>query len=29
LSETRRAHELSQTGHLHSKIVLRAKEIQL
>ncbi len=28
LSETRRAHELSQTGHIHGKIVLRVKEEQ-
>ncbi|HEY2108792.1 MAG TPA: NADP-dependent oxidoreductase [Candidatus Acidoferrales bacterium] len=26
LSEARRAHELSQTGHIHGKIVLRVKE---
>jgi NADPH:quinone reductase-like Zn-dependent oxidoreductase len=29
LSEARRAHELSQNGHVHGKIVLRVKEIQL
>jgi NADPH:quinone reductase-like Zn-dependent oxidoreductase len=28
LSEARRAHELSQTGHIHGKIVLRVKEEQ-
>jgi NADPH:quinone reductase-like Zn-dependent oxidoreductase len=28
LSEARRAHELSQTGHTHGKIVLRVKEEQ-
>jgi NADPH:quinone reductase-like Zn-dependent oxidoreductase len=28
LSESRRAHELSQTGHIHGKIVLRVKEEQ-
>jgi NADPH:quinone reductase-like Zn-dependent oxidoreductase len=28
LSEARRAHELSQTGHAHGKIVLRVKEEQ-
>jgi NADPH:quinone reductase-like Zn-dependent oxidoreductase len=28
LSESRRAHELSQTGHTHGKIVLRVKEEQ-
>jgi NADPH:quinone reductase-like Zn-dependent oxidoreductase len=26
LSEARRAHELSQTGHTHGKIVLRVKD---
>ena len=26
LSEARRAHQLSQTGHTHGKIVLRAKD---
>ena len=26
LAEVRRAHELSQTGHTHGKIVLRVKE---
>jgi NADPH:quinone reductase-like Zn-dependent oxidoreductase len=29
LSEARRAHELSQDGHIRGKIVLRVKEIQL
>jgi NADPH:quinone reductase-like Zn-dependent oxidoreductase len=29
LSEARRAHELSQNGHVHGKIVLRVKDIQL
>jgi NADPH:quinone reductase-like Zn-dependent oxidoreductase len=29
LSEARRAHELSQNGHVHGKIVLRVKNIQL
>jgi NADPH:quinone reductase-like Zn-dependent oxidoreductase len=29
LSEARRAHELSQNGHTHGKIVLRVKDIQL
>ena len=29
LSEARRAHELSQNGHLHGKIVLRVKDVQL
>jgi NADPH:quinone reductase-like Zn-dependent oxidoreductase len=29
LSEARRAHELSQSGHVRGKIVLRVKEIQL
>jgi NADPH:quinone reductase-like Zn-dependent oxidoreductase len=29
LSEARRAHELSQNGHVHGKIVLRVKEIRL
>jgi NADPH:quinone reductase-like Zn-dependent oxidoreductase len=29
LSEAPRAHELSQSGHVHGKIVLRVKEIQL
>jgi NADPH:quinone reductase-like Zn-dependent oxidoreductase len=29
LSEARRAHELSQNGHVHGKMVLRVKEIQL
>ena len=29
LSEARRAHELSQTGHIDGKIVLRVKDIQL
>jgi NADPH:quinone reductase-like Zn-dependent oxidoreductase len=29
LSEARRAHELSQDGHVHGKIVLRVKDIQL
>jgi NADPH:quinone reductase-like Zn-dependent oxidoreductase len=29
LSEARRAHELSQNGHIHGKIVLRVKDIQL
>ena len=29
LSDARRAHELSQNGHVHGKIVLRVKDIQL
>jgi D-arabinose 1-dehydrogenase-like Zn-dependent alcohol dehydrogenase len=29
LSEARRAHELSQNGHVHGKILLRVKDIQL
>lgn len=29
LSEARRAHELSENGHLHGKIVLRVKDIEL
>jgi NADPH:quinone reductase-like Zn-dependent oxidoreductase len=29
LSEARRAHELSQNGHVHGKIVLRVKDIEL
>ena len=29
LSEARRAHELSQDGHVPGKIVLRVTEIQL
>jgi NADPH:quinone reductase-like Zn-dependent oxidoreductase len=29
LSEARRAHELSQNGHVHGKILLRVKHIQL
>jgi NADPH:quinone reductase-like Zn-dependent oxidoreductase len=29
LSEARRAHELSQNGHVHGEIVLRVKDIQL
>jgi NADPH:quinone reductase-like Zn-dependent oxidoreductase len=29
LSEARRAHELSQNGHVHGKIVLRVKDVQL
>jgi NADPH:quinone reductase-like Zn-dependent oxidoreductase len=29
LSEARRAHELSESGHVRGKIVLRVKEIQL
>lgn len=29
LSEARRAHELSENGHVHGKIVLRVKDIQL
>ena len=29
LSEARRAHELSQNGHVRGKIVLRVKEVQL
>ena len=28
LSEARRAHELSQNGHLHGKIVLRVKDVK-
>ena len=29
LSEARRAHELGQNGHLHGKVVLRVKDIEL
>jgi NADPH:quinone reductase-like Zn-dependent oxidoreductase len=29
LSEARRAHELSQDGHIRGKIVLRVKDVQL
>ena len=29
LSEARRAHELSQNGHVRGKIVLRVKDVQL
>jgi NADPH:quinone reductase-like Zn-dependent oxidoreductase len=29
LSEARRAHELSENGHVHGKIVLRVKDIEL
>jgi NADPH:quinone reductase-like Zn-dependent oxidoreductase len=29
LSEARRAHEVSQNGHVHGKIVLRVKDVQL
>jgi len=29
LSEARRAHELTQNGHIRGKIVLRVKDIQL
>jgi len=29
LGEARRAHELSQSGHIHGKIVLRVKDAEL